>query len=101
MSFYLRWGQEWLKGQEEKYLDQQAVEQAKSSMSDVEIEALGKKTLDFQSMNPNEDSDLPYAAASMGLSGTDYYNLWKDTETVVPDPKEDFVKKEVHLFGNR
>lgn len=52
-------------------------------------------------MNPNEDSDLPYAAASMGLSGIDYYNLWKDTETVVPDPKEEFVKKEVHHSGNR
>ena len=87
MSFYLKWGQEWLKSQEQNYIDQQSVEQAKSSMSDIEIEALGKKTLDFQSMNPNEDSDLPYAAASMGLSGIDYYNLWKDTETVVPDPK--------------
>jgi hypothetical protein len=98
MSFYLNWGQEWLKRQEEKTLDKQAVEQAKSSMSDIEIEALGKKTLDFQSMNPNEDSDLPYAAASMGLSSTDYYNLWKDTETVVPDPKEDFVKKRSTSF---
>ena len=34
----------------------------------------------------------------MGLSGTDYYNLWKDTETVVPDPKEDFVKKRSTSF---
>lgn len=98
MSFYLKWGQEWLKSQEQNYIDQQSVEQAKSSMSDIEIEALGKKTLDFQSMNPNEDSDLPYAAASMGLSGIDYYNLWKDTETVVPDPKEEFVKKRSTSF---
>lgn len=43
MSFYLKWGQEWLKSQEQNYIDQQSVEQAKSSMSDIEIEALGKK----------------------------------------------------------
>jgi hypothetical protein len=75
MNFYLRWGQEWLKSQEEKGIDQQALNTARNTMSDAELEILGKKTLDFQSMNPNEDSDLPIAAASMGLSAGEYYNL--------------------------
>jgi hypothetical protein len=81
MGFYLRWGQEWLKSQEEKAIDQQALNTTKNSMSDAEIEILGKKSLDFQSMNPNEDSNLPIAAASMGLSSKEYYNLWTQTNT--------------------
>ena len=36
MSFYMNWGQEWLKSQKEHNLDKQAVEQAKSSMSEIE-----------------------------------------------------------------
>ena len=101
MSFYLRWGQEWLKEQEQKTLEQQSVDAAKSAMSDAEIEILGKQTLAFQSMLPNESSDLPYAAASMGLTNVDVYNLWKDTKTEIPDPNEEPNKKRSNQFWAR
>ena len=101
MGFYLRWGQEWLKSQEEKAIDQQALNTAKNSMSDAEIEILGKKSLDFQSMNPNEDSNLPIAAASMGLSAGEYYNLWTQTNTDLPDSKEEPNKKRTQSYWDR
>ena len=101
MGFYLRWGQEWLKSQEEKAIDQQALNTTKNSMSDAEIEILGKKSLDFQSMNPNEDSNLPIAAASMGLSSKEYYNLWTQTNTDIPDIKEEPNKKRTQSYWDR
>ena len=101
MNFYINWSKDWNKAQQERIADQEAFDVAKNTMSDAEIETLGSQILNFQSMNPNEQSDLPYAAASMGLTGSQYYDLWKETETVIPNSNEDPNKKRHFGFWNR
>ena len=93
MSFFINWGQEWIKSQKDKAIDEQNFNAAKNSLSDADVDALGGAALSFQSMTPDEQSDLPIAAASLGLTGSQYYNLWTQTNTVVPNRNDDDVKK--------
>ena len=101
MSFFINWGQEWIKSQKDKAIDEQNFNAAKNSLSDADVDALGGAALSFQSMTPDEQSDLPIAAASLGLTGSQYYNLWTQTNTVVPNRNDDDVKKRSISFWEK
>ena len=78
MSYFTKWSEDWLNAKNER----EALSQFKNNeQATVDTDALSKRYYELEQFNPREDENLLAALASEGATNTDYYNIYKTTNS--------------------
>ena len=78
MSYFTKWSEDWLNAKNER----EALSQFKNNeQATVDTDALSKRYYELEQFNPREDENLLTALASEGATNTDYYNIYKTTNS--------------------
>ena len=78
MSYFTKWSEDWLNAKNER----EALSQFQNNEEViVDTDALSKRYYELEQFNPREDENLLAALASEGATNTDYYNIYKTTNS--------------------